>query len=365
MEIIPKRNSLVAQTTEILRKMIQDGEWKTQLPTESQLKARMQVGRNTVRAALAILTKEGWISEGQPGVRREILKHGKQKRLKPKTKVVAFLAPSALERARSQVIYTVDGLRDHLGEIGYRLEIHTSKAFQLENPERTLESLVNKNPADLWVLHLSTRAMQEWFSQRGIPCLVHGSSHEGIQLPCVDLDYAAITRHAVGQLINKGHTHMALMLPNQHLYGDQQAEAAFWEALQIDNNPSRKGTVIRIPSNDPDSVCREFKRTMQQAEAPTGLILWRVLYANTVLTYAQQLDLQIPRDLSVICADNSPSAEWLVPALSRYQIQPEKIIAKLFRRIYQLLKTGPAGHSRTVILPDWLPGESVDPPPAP
>ncbi len=344
--------------------MIQDGEWDTTLPTEAQLKERMQVGRNTVRAALAVLTKEGLISDGQPGLRRKILKRGKKRGLQSKTKVVAFLAPSALERARSQVIFTVDGLRDHLAEMGYRLEVHTSKAFQLDHPARTLESLIHKTNADLWVLHQSTRTMQEWFSRKEIPCLIHGSTHEGIQLPCVDLDYAAITRHAVGQLISNGHTHLAIMLPNQRLYGDEQGESAFLEALQIDHNPSRKGAIIRISSNDPAAVCREFKRTMQQADAPTGLILWRVHYASTIMTYAQQLGLQIPKNLSIICTDDSPSAEWMVPSLARYQVQSTKIIGKVFQAIHEMLTVGPISHSRTIILPDWHPGDSVAPPPA-
>lgn len=357
--MIPERNSLVEQSTKILRQMIFDGEWDTQLPTEAQLKDRMQVGRNTVRAALAVLTKEGVISEGQPGMRRRILATEKRPRPLSSAKVVAFLAPNALEQTRSQVIFTVDGLRDHLAEMGYRMEIHTSKAFQMEQPNRTLENLVHKNPADLWVLHQSTRAMQEWFSEQAIPCLIHGSTHAGIELPCVDLDFAAITRHAVGQLTGKGHTHVAMMLPTQHLYGDEQGEAAFWEALQVDSNPGRKGLIIRIPSNDPEAVCKEFKRVMQQAEAPTGLILWRVSYANTILTYAQKLGLQIPRDLSVICMDDSTSAEWLIPSLARYQTQRANMISKLFRRIYQILKTGSATHSRTLVLPDWHPGDSV------
>lgn len=364
MEIIPKRNSLVAQTTQVLREMIQSGEWDTHLPTEAQLKDRMQVGRNTVRAALAVLTKEEWIADGRPGLRREILKRGKKRQIPTQTKVVIFLAPNALEQSRSQVIFTVDGLRDHLAEMGYRMEVHTSKAFQLETPDHTLGVLVKKNPADLWVLHQATHAMQEWFSRQAVPCIVHGSTYEGIQLPCVDLDFAATTRHAVGQFISKGHTNLALMLPDQYLYGDKQGEAAFWEALAIDSNPDRKGTVIRIPANNAESVCREFKRTVQQTDAPTGLILWRVLYANTVLSYAQQLELRIPQDLSVICIDDSPSAEWLVPTLARYKIQPDKIIGKLFRLIYKLLTVGSGGDARITILPDWTSGDSVAPPPA-
>ena len=153
---------MVAQTAQVLRDLIQAGEWDTYLSTELQLKDRLQVGRNTIRAALEILTKEGWISEGKTGGRRrEILNRSGREPSKPRSKVVALLAPTQLEYMRPQVIFTVDGLRDHLAEMGCRLEIHTSRAFQLDNPDHALEVLVKKNPADVWILHLSTRAIQE------------------------------------------------------------------------------------------------------------------------------------------------------------------------------------------------------------
>lgn len=356
---------MVAQTADILRQRILSGEWEALLPTEVQLKDRMQVGRNTVRAALAVLTKEGLISEGQSGSRREILKRENKGQSDSKTKVVAFLAPVSLEQALSRVIFIVDGLRSHLAEMDYRLEVHTSQAFTLDHPEKTLTNLVHNNPADLWILQRSSRAMQDWFSRQKIPCLLHGSTYEGIQLPSVDLDYAAITRHAVGQLLSKGHTHLAMMLPSQQRYGDEQGESAFWETLQVDYHPARQGSIIRVPNNDPKAVYRELKRVMQQADAPSGLIVWRASYAVTVFSSVQQLGIQIPKDLSVICTDDNPAAEWLLPTLARYQIQPSAITGKVFRSIKKLLEEGQGTPSHTTILPDWHDGNSISSPPAP
>ena len=359
MEAIPKRSSLVAQTAQILRDLIQAGEWGTYLPAEAHLKDRMQVGRNTVRAALEILAKEGWISERRTGCRREILRRGGKKTVKSDSRTVGFLAPDALEFTPPLVVLTVDGLRDHLAEMGCRLEIHTSKVFQQDEPGHALELLVKKNSADVWILLLSTRAMQEWFLRKEIPCIILGSAHEGIQLPCVDLDYAACTRHAVGELLRKGHTHLAFMLPDQILYGDQQSESVFGEALATDKNPDRRGTIVRIESNNPESVCRSLKRLLSRSDAPTGLIVWRVQYANTIMSQAQQLELKIPQDLSVICLTDNPSAKWLVPKLARYKVPPEMIVGKLFRLIHKLLTEHYVAHARVTIEPEWTPGDSV------
>lgn len=54
---------LVQRVTEVLRKMIMDGELppETQLPNEPELSAHLSVSRTTVRSALAILEQAGFI----------------------------------------------------------------------------------------------------------------------------------------------------------------------------------------------------------------------------------------------------------------------------------------------------------------
>jgi DNA-binding LacI/PurR family transcriptional regulator len=362
MDMIPKRNSLVAQTAQVLRDLIQAGEWDTYLSTEKQLKDRMQVGLNTIRAALEILTKEGWISEGKAGRRREIINRGGREPSKSHSKVVGLLSPSPLEHMRPVTLLTIAGLRDHLAEMGCRLEIHTSRAFQLDKPDHTLEMLVKKNPADVWILLLSTHAIQEWFSRQEFPCMVFGSVFEGIQLPCVELDLAAGTRHAVGQLIRKGHSHLGIMLPQDKYYGDKKVESAFWEALAADKNPDRQGTVVRLESNDSESVCRGVKRLMSQTDVPTALILSRIVFAHAVMSYAPQRGIRIPQDLSIISIGDSSSAQWLVPALARYKVQPDRIIGKQIRLIHKLLSAGPVDYDRVMVEPEWTVGDSVAPP---
>jgi DNA-binding LacI/PurR family transcriptional regulator len=362
MDMIPKRNSMVAQTAQVLRDLIQAGEWNTYLSTELQLKDRMQVGRNTIRAALEILTKEGWISEGHAGCRREILNRGGQNLAEIRSKVVGLLSPGPMEYMRPQTVCIIDGLRNHLAELGCRLEIYTSRAFQVDKPDRILEKTVQKNPSDAWILLLSTRAMQEWFSHKKFPCMIFGTVFEGIQLPYVDLNYAACTRHAVGQLIRKGHTHLALMLPDEVHEGDKRGESAFWEALATDNHPDRHGTVVRLESNDPESVCRSFKRLMSQADAPTALVVWREQYVYAVMTSAPQLGIRIPQDLSIISLDDSPLINWLVPTIARYKIKHEWIIAKQLRILQKMLSAGSVAHDRVMVEPEWNAGGSVAPP---
>ncbi len=55
---LPRRLSLAAETAACLRARIQQGTWHQHLPGELELARELQVGRNTLRAALKALEQE-------------------------------------------------------------------------------------------------------------------------------------------------------------------------------------------------------------------------------------------------------------------------------------------------------------------
>ena len=362
MDFIPERRSLVAQTVGILRGAIRSGEWEELLPTEAQLRQRMQVGRNTVRGALAILQREGWISPGRPGCRRRILKAPDRKRKPGSTGVVVFLGPDQLERAATQVIFAISALRDHLAEAGYHLEIHTSSAFRLRQPDRKLASLVSGIRADLWVLHHSTQAMQEWFVRHRVPCLIDGSAHEGVRMPSVDFDYRALARDAVGRLTRKGHRRLGLLRPVQALSGTDRMEKAFLDALESEAHPDRAGIVMRVGQDDAGTICREVDRVLARPQPPTALIVARPRYALTLITHLQRRGIRIPEDLSFICSDDAPELDWTVPAVSHYKMNQTLFVNRMFRKIQEMLTTGGAPLKPVLLLPEWYAGATVTEP---
>ena len=56
MDLVPKRHSLVAGTTALLREAIAAGRWADLLPGERKLCQQMQIGRDTLRAAIQQLS---------------------------------------------------------------------------------------------------------------------------------------------------------------------------------------------------------------------------------------------------------------------------------------------------------------------
>lgn len=74
MPRLPQRLALSAQAAEIIKEMIDNQELKGLLPGERTLSSNLQIGRDTLRAALDILEAERWIAPRAHGKRRRILR---------------------------------------------------------------------------------------------------------------------------------------------------------------------------------------------------------------------------------------------------------------------------------------------------
>ena len=61
------------QVAQVLRSLIGSGEWGSHLPGYRTLEKRLNVHRETIEKALALLEDEGVVAPAMPGKRREIL----------------------------------------------------------------------------------------------------------------------------------------------------------------------------------------------------------------------------------------------------------------------------------------------------
>ena len=90
---IPQRISLIDQAAAVLRSRIGQGEWSPHLPGEMELARLLQVGRNTVRAALAVLEKEGRLRSAAR--RRRVVVEAVKRVRRTTQKIAVLLLPVA------------------------------------------------------------------------------------------------------------------------------------------------------------------------------------------------------------------------------------------------------------------------------
>lgn len=355
MQLIPKRFSLVAQTAAILRDGITAGLWKDQFPGELTLCDRLQVSRVTLRAAFDQLQREGWCTAGQ-GRRRKIFAEPARRTGRPPSDRVSLLSPIPLQSFPTGAIFWADALRQNLATAGYRLDIVTNQLAFSHQPERALEALVHQSQSAGWVLYLSTAAQQQWFAARGLPCVVSGSCHQGIQLSSVDLDYAAACKHAVHVLAAKGRTRIAFLMPRSGQAGNLESERGFLAAAS--QLPAVQALVVHHDGSVP-GICAGLDRLLQRTRPCDGLLVAKPAHVATTLTHLLRKGARVGPDISLISRDDDPMLEHLVPVIARYHVDPEAFARKISRRVVDLVRAGVQRRHESRLVPELLKGETL------
>ncbi|OQB88456.1 MAG: DNA-binding transcriptional regulator FrlR [Verrucomicrobia bacterium ADurb.Bin118] len=355
MEQLPKRTSLVAQTLAILREAIMTGQWLEKLPGEQELCQRFQVSRITIRAALHQLQREGWVTAGQ-GRRRSVTQQVANRQTAPADRRVVLLSPLALQSLPAATLLWVDALRANLTAVGYQLEFLASASCYAARPLHALTTLMQKRQPAAWVLYLSTAALQQWFSDRNLPCVISGSMHSGVHLASVDIDYAATCQHAVGRFAAKGHRRVALLLPRSEQSGDMESRRGFSAAGA--QSPSCETLVVSHDGTVP-SICRTLTQLVQGLRSVTGILVAKPAHVVTAVTHLLRNNIKIPEALSLISRDDDPLLEYLVPSIARYHVDAQLFARKISRLVVDLIQGGVTRRQEVRLLPAFFPGETL------
>jgi DNA-binding LacI/PurR family transcriptional regulator len=355
VNLMPQRASLVAQILAVLKDGIRAGLWKGQLPGEMALCERLQVSRVTLRAALDHLQREKWCTARQ-GKRRSILFSPLQDPETRRRDAVVLLSPLPLQKLPASAMFWVDSLRGHLATAGYHLEFVSSAAAYSHHPQGTLESLVHKSQAAGWVLYVSTEPLQQWFSQRALPCVICGSRHAEVRLCSVDIDYGATCSHAAGLLAARGRKQLALLMPRSQQAGNLESERGFLEAVQ--RQPGVKGHVAHHDGTVP-AICATLDRLLQSQWPVNGLVVAKPAHVATAVTHLLRRGVKLPQDLSLISRDDDPLLEYLVPIVARYHVQPAVFARKICRLVIDVVQSGARRRRDSRVMPTLIQGETL------
>ena len=351
MKRLPQRTSLATQTAEVLREAIAAGQWPQWLPGEMELMQRLHVSRVTLRAALSLLERENLITGGQ-GKRREVRQPIAFSSKQQTRQSVVLLTPAPLHRLPAATVFWIDELREHLDAAGWPLEIHESAAAYRRRPVHALEELAARLMPAGWVIFRSTPEMQRWFSDKGLPAVIAGSVYPNVALPSVDVDYFAGCRHAAGRLTAAGHRHLAILRPDTSLAGDLESVQGFLAGA--------KGAQITELLHDATTagVCLRLDQLFSQPLPPTGLFVFHASHLLTVIGWLQRAGRRVPQDVSVLCRDDEPILDAVIPTPSRYTLNPLLFARKISRTVVGLV-TGSSTQHRSRLLPTFVRGETL------
>lgn len=362
MDSIPQKNSLVTQTVEILINEINAGTWTEWLPSENSLSKSLHISRGTLRLALAHL-KARKITKPVHSVGHRIIKTIKE--LEPKNGGkggIGLLSPVPVGDMRPNVANIVDELRGDLAEIGYLLHVHHGEHFSKGSAHAALSKLVQRNSYACWVLMLAEDSVKRWFYENNIHCVVSGSCPPDLPLSFVDIDYRALCRHAVGQIISAGHRNIAFLLEHSTKGGDMDSEQGFVEGIEHSKIPNLIHRIIRYAPS-PESISRSLARLFNTPMPPTALIVANPYYYLCVHTWLQSAGLRVPQSVSLISRDDDPFLHFIQPAPSRYGFNASTHAQHIFKLVMGKVHSNDVRNQGIRIIPNAIKGMTLAPPP--
>src|SRR5437868_932237 len=332
MHDTPQKISLITQTQAVLIEGMRQRRWQHELPGERILSSELRISRWTLRAALAELSRLGYlnIAQGRPCAITPLALQAKQRR--PSMRKVALIVPAPLSKLRLFVSLWVDELRIILNAQGIEFSVLDAPKAYRPNPDHALESIVDKHPFHDWVLMLSTRAMQEWFQTRSEFALVAGTRFEGIHLPAVDIASHAVGVHAAHTLLGLGHRRMALFIPRIANAGVLAAETGLRQAISRAKYADAHITVVAC-DEEPTDVCRTVDRLLAEASRPTVLIGARAAATLTAFSHVTRLGLRVPHNVSLLSIEWEGFLDMVVPRIAHYRFSPAQFARHMSRGI--------------------------------
>jgi DNA-binding LacI/PurR family transcriptional regulator len=352
--------TLPGQVAERITAEIEAGTWADKLPPERLLAESLQVSRTTIRKTLAKLKNDGLIQTlGRRGHRLT----RKASTAAPAGTSVGLLLPGALENLRPFTTLWVDELRRLLIENNIKLKTLSGHRFFSRRPDQALHELVHQIPQCCWILAHSNQRIQQWFLDRGIPCIIAGSCHHGLALPSVDVDHFGVCRHAAGAMLRHGHRRMAFLNKESHRAGDFEAEAGFVDSVRRSTYPDAKPILMRHDGTVAGAT-RALTRLFDFSPPPTALLVNDPAFYLTTVTFLAQRALRVPHNVSLISRDDDVYLSHLLPSPARYTFSPKTFARRLLPLVLALSRGEPVTPRAHAIEAKFIPGASLASPPS-
>ena len=220
----------------------------------------------------------------------------------------------------------------------------------------------------------------DWLTRRGLP-VVFADQEPTEGVPCVNVDDRGGARAAAQHLVDLGHRRIAIMTAAigvsvgvltepladaaQAKYVSRERLLGYYDAL----GPAGITPVAvhrQVHSDDEEAYVAALD-LLSSDDRPTGVLCFSDVIAHGVVRAAEELGLDVPRDLSVVGFDDSPLARRLRPQLTTvHQDVREKgrLAAAALRTAMEHNRNGTRGRATHVVLPtELVVRDSTAPPP--
>ena len=296
------------QVAEHLREQITRGVWSGFMPGGRRLATDLGVGRMTVEVALTQLEQEGILLPEGVGKKRRIVFPDKLDA--PSLRIgILLYAPDD-----TKLYYNVD-LLHRLLSAGHSASFAEKTLVDLRMDPARIARLVEKSPADAWVVSSGSREVLEWFADQRVPAFAFAGRRRGVKIASIGPDKETAMRRLVARLVELGH-HRIVMIDREVLRKPEpgRIERIFLEELSA--HGIRHGSYNLPDWRETAEGLGELLDKLFLHTPPSALIIGEAPTFVAAQTHLAQRGILAPRDVSLICDDPDPVFAWCRPSVA-------------------------------------------------
>lgn len=275
------------------------------LPSEAALAARFGCSRQTIRAALKLLTERGLITTRQGSGSYPVPSPT------PHSDQIVLLTADQSEYLRPALIRD---LRHMLAKSGFQLVCHDTND-SITTERALLRQLLEQPPAGVILEPISNlrpnpnTVLLRQLTQKNVPIVSLFGTYSGVDTLCVQEDNFDGGYRLVQYLAQKGHRTIAGLFRNDDSRGTERyrgcVQACFDLHLPFDERRFfwYSGEERRMLLEGDRALPRRFLRALR--ETPAAVICQNDEIAYHLLAEAKAMDLAIPEQLAVVSFDDS------------------------------------------------------------
>jgi hypothetical protein len=300
--------SAAEQVAGYLREQLARRIWTGTMPGGDRLCRDLGVGRMTVEAALQILEDEGILKPQGAGKCRLIVLP--ERFGTPSLRIgILLYAPDD-----SKIYYHVD-VQHRLMNAGHFASFAPKTLVELGMNVDKIANLVDKTPADAWVVSSGSREVLEWFAEHRLPTFAFAGRRRSVRIASTGPDKETAMKTLMQRLVELGHRRI-VMLAREVCRKPRPGrfEQVFLDELTA--HGIQRGDYNMPNWQETSDGLKQILQSLFQHTPPTALIIGESSTFIAVQQHLAQWGILAPRDVSLVCDDPDPVFAWCQPTVA-------------------------------------------------
>ena len=232
-----------------------------------------------------------------------------------------FLAPHPLSKERHSGVEVFSELLDQLGMTGWEVMYRVENFWSAKKPRKSWHELLTLTKPDAVVALGGTPVLGNWLRDQRMRAMFLGGDSGDSRVPVVGVRVSTMLQYAFERLLGQGHRRILLPLCGRARGFVQKCHES------VATHKQRDCMVIAETAYEGPKVVVDLLRRQWRNKAPDALILldWREFMAAS--SFFREVDLVIPRDVSVVILSQNANMDWNIPAITHFE-HPVSLMAR-------------------------------------